>query len=122
MDRPPVVTIAEKLALFNEHWSPKIIGELNDDKVQVVKLKGEFTWHSHDIEDELFLVLEGELLIHFRDKTETLKKGEMLIIPHGIEHKPEAIEEVHILLIEPKGTVNTGNSQDTSLTAEEATI
>ncbi|WKZ23554.1 MAG: cupin domain-containing protein [Candidatus Dojkabacteria bacterium] len=122
MDRPSVVTIAEKLALFNEHWSPKIIGELNDDKVQVVKLKGEFTWHSHDIEDELFLVLEGELLIHFRDKTETLKKGEMLIIPHGIEHKPEAIEEVHILLIEPKGTVNTGNSRDTSLTAEEATI
>src|SRR3989339_1039680 len=104
-----VININQKLTEFNEYWSPKIVGELNDDKVQVVKLKGEFVWHKHDTEEELFYVIKGQLLIHFRDKTETINEGEMIIIPHGVEHKPEAPEEVHIILIEPKGTVNTGD-------------
>lgn len=95
---------------------------MNDDKVQVVKLKGEFTWHKHEKEDELFFVIQGKLLIHFRDRTEELNPGEMLIIHHGIEHMPEAPEEVHILLIEPKGTVNTGNAEQSELTAVEKTI
>ena len=117
-----VVNIKQKLSQFSEYWSPKIVGELNDDKVQVVKLKGEFVWHKHDIEEELFYVIKGKLLIHFRDKTEEISEGEMIIIPHGVEHKPEAPEEVHIILIEPKGTVNTGDSQDKTLTAKEEKI
>ncbi len=103
------VNIKEKLVMFKEHWSPKIIGELNDDKVQVVKLKGEFVWHHHDKEDELFLVIKGKLIIHFREKDVEVNEGEFIIIPHPIEHKPEAPEEVEIVLIEPKGAVNTGN-------------
>lgn len=104
------INIDQKLAQFTEHWQPKIIAELNNDKVQVVKLKGEFIWHSHAVEDELFYVIRGHLLIHFRDRTETLRAGEMIVIPHGVEHKPEAPEEAHILLIEPKTTLNTGGS------------
>lgn len=104
-----VVNIKEKLSKFKDHWSPKIVGELNDDKVQVVKLKGEFVWHHHDNEDELFLVIKGKLIIHFRDKDVEVNEGEFVIIPHPIEHKPEAPEEVEIILIEPKETVNTGN-------------
>ena len=114
-----VLNIKKKLSEFEEHWSPKIIGEMNDDKVQVVKLKGEFVWHKHDIEDELFYVIKGRLLIHFRDRVEELNEGEMIIVSHGVEHKPEAPEEVHIVLIEPKGTVNTGDSKDRTLTAKE---
>lgn len=117
-----VVNIKQKLSLFSEYWSPKIVGEMNDDKVQVVKLKGEFTWHKHEIEDELFYVIQGKLLIHFRNRVEELNEGEMIIIPHGIEHKPEAPEEVHIILIEPKGTVNTGDAKDSELTAKETKI
>jgi len=117
-----VININQKLTEFSEYWSPKIVGELNDDKVQVVKLKGEFVWHKHDTEEELFYVIKGQLLIHFRDKTETINEGEMIIIPHGVEHKPEAPAEVHIILIEPKGTVNTGDSKDKTLTAKEEKI
>lgn len=104
-----VVNIKDKLAKFKNHWSPKIVGELNDDKVQVVKLKGEFVWHHHDNEDELFLVIKGKLIIHFRDRDVEVNSGEFVIIPHPIEHKPEAPEEVEIILIEPKETLNTGN-------------
>jgi len=104
-----VVNIKEKLSLFSEHWNPKIIGELNDHKVQAVKLKGPFEWHHHEKEDELFLVIKGHLIIHLRDKDLHLDEGEFVIIPHLLEHKPEAPEEVHILLIEPKASVNTGN-------------
>lgn len=104
-----VINIQDKLSLFTEYWNPKIVGELNDHKVQVVKLKGEFVWHHHDNEDELFLVLKGQLIIHFRDRNVQINEGEFVIIPHPIEHKPEAPEEVHILLIEPKNTLNTGN-------------
>ena len=104
-----IVNIKDKLAKFKDHWSPKIIGELNDDKVQVVKLKGEFVWHHHNNEDELFLVVKGKLIIHFRDRDVEVNEGEFVIIPHPIEHKPEAPEEVEIILIEPKQTLNTGN-------------
>lgn len=104
-----VVNIKTKLSLFSETWNPKIVGELNDDKVQVVKLKGEFHWHHHENEEELFLVVMGKLLIHFRDRTIEVNEGEFVIIPKLVEHKPEAPEEVHIVLIEPKTTLNTGN-------------
>ena len=117
-----VVNLKQKLSLFNEYWSPKIVGEVNADKVQVVKLKGEFTWHKHEIEDELFYVIQGKLLINFRDRVEELNEGDLIIIPHGVEHKPEAPEEVHIMLIEPKGTVNTGDAKSSELTAKEANI
>lgn len=117
-----VVNIKNKLSKFSEYWSPKIVGELNDDKVQVVKLKGEFTWHKHDKEEELFYVVKGKLFIHFRDKTEEINEGELIIVPHGIEHKPEAPEEVHIILIEPKGTLNTGDSNDKAFTSKEEYI
>lgn len=104
-----VVNVDQKLSMFSEHWSPKIIGELNDDKVQAVKLKGPFEWHHHEKEDELFYVVKGNLTIHFRDRDVFIKPGEFIIIPHLLEHKPEAPEEVEILLIEPKEAVNTGN-------------
>ena len=104
-----VINIQDKLDLFTEVWNPKIVGELNDHKVQVVKLKGEFVWHHHENEDELFLVTKGNLIIHFRDRDLEVKPGEFVIIPKLIEHKPEAKEEVHIVLIEPKNTLNTGN-------------
>jgi mannose-6-phosphate isomerase-like protein (cupin superfamily) len=103
------VNLAQKLMLFQDHWSPKIVGELNDAYVKVVKVQGEFVWHHHEAEDELFLVLNGRLLIQFRDRDVWLDEGEFLIIPRGVEHKPVAPEEVHILLLEPKTVVNTGN-------------
>lgn len=105
-----VVNIAEKLSLFQETWNPKIVGELNDHKVQVAKLKGKFNWHHHDNEDELFIVIKGHLIIHLRDKDLPVNEGEFIIIPHPVEHMPEAPEETHILLIEPKDTLNTGNT------------
>ncbi len=114
-----VINIDEKLSLFNTYWNPKIVGELNDHKVQLVKLKGEFVWHHHDHEDELFLVVKGKLTIHFRDRDIEVSEGEFVIIPHPIEHKPEAKEEVHIILIEPKNTLNTGNIKDSNLTAKK---
>jgi mannose-6-phosphate isomerase-like protein (cupin superfamily) len=110
------VNIKEKLSKFNEYWSPKIIAEMNDDKIQVVKLKGEFVWHSHEKEEELFIVIKGKLLIHFRGETKEINEGEMIVIPHGVEHKPEAKEEVHILLIEPKNVLNTGDAEESELT------
>jgi len=113
-----VVNINEKLSLFSEYWNPKIVGELNDHKVQVVKLKGEFVWHHHENEDEIFMVIKGNLVIHFRDRDVEVKEGEFVIVPHPIEHKPEAKEEVHIVLIEPKNTLNTGNVTDSSLAAK----
>lgn len=106
------INIAQKLTLFNEHWHPKIVGELNDSFVKLVKVQGEFVWHHHVEEDELFFVLHGRLQIEFRDQTITLEPGEFLIIPKGVEHKPVAQEEVHLMLIEPKTTVNTGNVVD----------
>ncbi len=104
-----IVNINKKLSLVKKYWNPKIVGELNDHKVQVVKLKGEFVWHHHKNEDELFLVIKGNLTIHFRDKQVEVKPGEFVIIPRKLEHKPEAKEEVEIVLIEPKSTLKTGN-------------
>lgn len=103
------VNLAQKLSLFQDYWSPKIVGELNDSHVKLVKLKGEFTWHHHENEDELFLVIKGKLLIRLRDRDIWLEEGEFAIIPKGIEHLPIAEEEVHVLLLEPKSTLNTGN-------------
>lgn len=103
------VIIENKLALFNEYWTPKIVGALNDSYIKLAKLKGEFTWHKHDNEDELFFVIKGNLLIKFRDQDVHLEKGELLVIPKGVEHLPIAQDEVHVMLIEPKTTLNTGN-------------
>jgi mannose-6-phosphate isomerase-like protein (cupin superfamily) len=103
------VNIREKLSKFSEHWSPKIVGEINDSYVKVVKLQGEFVWHKHEDEDEMFLVIKGTLTIKLRTEDITLEEGEFFIIPKGIEHMPVAENEVHVLLFEPKTTLNTGN-------------
>ena len=103
-----VVNVEEKLSLFRDYWSPKVLGEMNDMYVKAAKLKGEFLWHAHDNEDEMFYVVEGRLVIRYRDVDNILSPGEFLIIPRGVEHMPVAEEEVHVLLIEPRETVNTG--------------
>ncbi len=104
-----VVNIQSKLNAFNDHWSPKIIGELNKQSVKIAKLKGEFTMHKHVEEDELFFVIAGQLFIELRDKTLEINKGEFVIIPRGVEHKPYAPKEVSVMLFEPSTTLNTGN-------------
>ena len=109
MEATQKVNLVEKFAQFSEHWSPKIIGELNGQQVKVVKLKGEFVWHHHENEDELFLVTQGSLIIRLRDREIEIKPGEFLIVPRGVEHQPYAPEEVHVLLFEPASTLNTGN-------------
>lgn len=106
------LNLAHKFSLFQDTWSPKIAGELNDSYVKLAKLKGEFVWHHHEAEDELFLVVKGRLRIRLRDGDMWLDEGEMVIIPRGVEHCPVAEEEVHVLLLEPKTTVNTGNVRD----------
>ncbi len=116
------VSVEKKLAMFDDHWNPRIVGELNGQYVKLTKLQGEFVWHSHDDEDELFWVIKGRLLIKFRDKDVTLDEGEFLIVPRGVEHKPVAAEEVHVLLFEPKSTVNTGNVQSDRTVRELETI
>jgi mannose-6-phosphate isomerase-like protein (cupin superfamily) len=103
------VNLAHKFNLFQDYWSPKIVGELNDSYVKLVKLQGEFVWHHHEAEDELFLVVKGRLLIKLRDRDLWLEKGEFFIIPRGVEHLPIAEKEAHVLLLEPKSTLNTGN-------------
>ena len=112
------VNIAKKLAEFTEAWSPKILGEINDSYVKAVKLKGEFVWHHHDREDEMFLVVKGLLRMKFRDREERIGPGEFIIVPHGVEHLPIADEETHILLFEPKTTLNTGNVTNERTVAE----
>ncbi|MDG1238758.1 MAG: cupin domain-containing protein [Flavobacteriales bacterium] len=102
------INIEQKLSLFNDHWNPRIVGELNKQHVKIAKIKGEFIWHKHDDEDEMFLVLKGTLKIAFRDKTETINENEIIIIPRGTEHKPIAEKEVSIMLFEPATTINTG--------------
>ncbi len=103
------VNIKEKFSLFEDRWSPKVIGEVNDSHVKAVKLKGEFVWHHHDDEDELFLVVKGSIVIKLRDRDIRLEEGEFVVIPRGVEHMPVAEEEAHVLLLEPKSTLNTGN-------------
>ncbi|MCI0406362.1 MAG: cupin domain-containing protein [candidate division Zixibacteria bacterium] len=103
------VNLVEKFARFKEHWQPKIAGELNDSHVKLVKFKGEFVWHHHEAEDELFLVVKGRMTIKFRDGDLRVNEGEFVIVPKGVEHKPVAKEEVWVVLLEPKSTLNTGN-------------
>lgn len=104
-----VVNLRDKFAKFTDHWRPRVVGELNDTFVKLAKIKGEFVWHHHDEEDELFFIAKGRLLMKFRDREVWIKEGEFLIVPRGVEHCPVAPEEVHIMLVEPKSTVNTGN-------------
>ncbi len=103
------VNLAQKFSLFEDCWSPKIVGEVNDFHVKLAKLEGEFVWHHHDEEDELFLVIQGRLQMRFRDRDIWLEPGEFLIVPRGVEHLPVAPEETHVLLFEPRSTLNTGN-------------
>lgn len=103
------VNLAEKFKQFQEYWSPKIVGEVNDCYMKLVRFKGEFVWHHHDDEDEMFMVIKGRFVMKLKDKDILLEEGEFIVIPRGVEHMPVADEEVEILLIEPKTTLNTGN-------------
>lgn len=109
------INLASKLALFTDHWNPRIIGELNENHIKLAKLQGDFIWHRHELEDELFVVLKGRLMIDFRAddnnsgvRTVEINAGEIVVVPKGVEHRPHAEEEVHIMLIEPKSVINTG--------------
>ena len=110
------VNLAQKLGLFDDHWHPRIVGDVNDSQVKLVKLQGEFVWHDHAAEDELFLVLKGRLTIDYRDggveHSVVLEPGELVVIPRGVEHRPRAEEEVHLLLVEPAATRHTGDVED----------
>ena len=103
------INIEQKLSLFKDHWNPRIIGEINKRHVKLAKIKGEFIWHKHDKEDEMFLVLKGTLKIKFRDRTEIIHENEIIIVPKGVEHRPIAEKEVSIMLFEPATTINTGD-------------
>lgn len=105
------VSIAEKLSRFSDHWNPRIVGELNGQHVKLVKFKGEFVWHKHDDEDEMFYVIEGEFNMEFRDRVIALRPGEFLIVPKGVEHRPVAENEVSVMLFEPATTLNTGDTK-----------
>jgi mannose-6-phosphate isomerase-like protein (cupin superfamily) len=104
------INLAEKLAQFSEHWAPRTVSQLNDYDIMVVKVLGEFVWHAHPDTDDFFLVLQGRLTIRLRDREVTLSPGELFVVPRGVEHQPFAAEECHLLLIEPTGTPNTGNT------------
>jgi mannose-6-phosphate isomerase-like protein (cupin superfamily) len=106
------VNLAQKFSLFHDHWSPKVVGELNDQYIKLAKLKGEFVWHRHEEEDEMFFVLRGRLVMRFRKRDVVLEEGEFLIVPRRVEHCPVAEQEVHVLLFEPKSTLHTGNVRD----------
>jgi mannose-6-phosphate isomerase-like protein (cupin superfamily) len=106
------INLQEKFSRFSEHWSPKIVAQMNDYHLKLAKVQGGFVWHDHPETDEVFLVVKGRLDIHFRDGVVSLNEGEMFVVPKGVEHKPIAQQECHILLIEPAGTVNTGNVED----------
>lgn len=105
------VNLNQKFSLFSEHWSPKIVGELNGQQVKLAKLKGEFVWHKHENEDELFFVVKGSFKMEYRDRTVVLNENEFLIVPRGVEHKPVAEKEVWVMLFEPASTVNTGETE-----------
>ena len=111
------INLSEKLVQFSDYWSPRVIGELNDYQLKLVKIKGSFVWHTHDETDELFLVLTGKMSIVFKDHTVDLNQGELLVVPKGTPHKPVAADECHVMLIEPNGVRNTGDRIDT-LTAQ----
>ena len=112
------VNLADKFARFAEQWSPKVVGELNGQMVKLVRFRGEFVWHKHDAEDELFLVVKGRFRVEFRDRHVWLGEGEFLIVPRGVEHRPVADEEAHVLLFEPASTLNTGDAQNERTVAQ----
>ena len=112
------VNLAEKFGLFAEYWSPKIAGEINDTFVKLVKFKGEFVWHHHEDEDEMFLVVKGRMTMRLRDGDVEVGEGEFVVVPRGVEHMPVADEEVHVVLLEPKSTLNTGNVRNERTRAE----
>lgn len=118
MDSVEKIKIAEKLALFEEHWSTQVVGELNGQHVKLVKFLGEFVWHHHDEEDEMFLVMEGRFRMEFRDREVGLEEGEFFVVPRGVEHRPVAEEEVSVMLFEPASTLNTGNMTGEMTVAE----
>jgi mannose-6-phosphate isomerase-like protein (cupin superfamily) len=103
------VNLAEKLSLVAEHWQPRIVADVNDAQVKLVKFQGPFVWHHHDVEDEMFLVVKGRFRMEFQDRAVWLEEGEMIVVPRGVEHRPVADEEAHVLLFEPRTTLNTGN-------------
>lgn len=113
------INIKDKFKLFDDHWNPRIIGELNGQHVKIAKFKGEFDMHHHENEDELFLVISGKIKIRFEDKTVELSEGEMLVIPKGVRHQPSAEEEAAVLMFEPASTVNTGENDSNELTRSE---
>lgn len=119
---PSKINLTDKFAKFTDQWSPKMLAELHGVALKAVKVQGPFHWHFHEAEDEVFWVMKGTLVIHFRDGDVTLNPGELLLIPHGIEHMPEAAEEVEIILIEPTATLNTGNVQTEKTVREIAQI
>lgn len=106
------VSLQDKFSLFSEHWTPKIVGELNGQQIKLVKFLGEFVWHKHDDEDELFFVVNGNFTMQLRDKNIEINEGEFFIVPHGVEHRPVAEKEVWVMLFEPTSTLNTGNVKD----------
>ena len=110
------ISITQKLSLFKDHWNPRIVGELNNQHVKLVKAKGTFDWHKHDTEDEMFLVVKGSFVMELRDQKISLHEGEFIIIPKGVEHRPVAANEVHVMLFEPASTINTGDNPDSGLT------
>ena len=113
------VSISKKMSLFSDYWNPRIVGELNGQHIKLVKAKGEFEWHKHDNDDEMFLVIEGEFDMELKNETISIKKGEFIIIPKGIEHRPVVKNEVHVMLFEPANTVNTGDNQKSELTQKK---
>jgi len=117
-----VISLADKLSQFDDYWSPRIVGDVNDMQVKLVKLHGQFVWHHHETEDELFLVLKGRLLIKLRDHDLRLAAGDAVVIPHGVEHLPIAEEEVHVLLLEPRSTLNTGTQVNERTVADPGRI
>jgi mannose-6-phosphate isomerase-like protein (cupin superfamily) len=122
MERCEKINLREKLALFQEHWKPKIIAELNQQHVKLAKFAGAFDWHHHEREDELFLVVSGRFVMEFRDRSVALEEGELLVVPRGVEHRPVAEEEVEVLLFEPVGTRNTGEVVNERTVAEPERI
>jgi len=116
------INLAQKLNLFSEHWSPRVVAEMNDYQFKLVKLEGEFVWHTHADTDEAFLVIEGEMQVGFRDRDVTLKAGELCVVPKGVEHITRAAHECHALIIEPRGVVNTGRAGGTLTAQNDAWI
>jgi mannose-6-phosphate isomerase-like protein (cupin superfamily) len=110
------INLSEKLALFHDHWNPRILADLNGQQAKLVKFQGEFTWHSHADEDELFFVVRGSFVMQFRDRNVTLNEGELIVVPRGVEHCPKADEEVCVMLFEPASTLNTGNAESEART------